>query len=523
MVERPESDIVIHPTVVGGDFGSKGGPAEVPMAYFLARATGRPIKFIPRLARDVESFSHRHPSVVTIRSGVKRDGTIVAREVRVIFNTGAYGGIKPAIDGMPSHADHAEGPYAIPHVRVEAMAVYTNTPPSGYMRAPGQPQVAFAHEVHMDLVARELGMDPLELRLRNAVLHGPDGAVAPTHEILQRASAAIGWSQPKPPNVGRGLALVGGRMGTGEGAGDVTLNEDGTLTVLTCLPDVGTGAPTVVGQIVAEEFGVTMDRVRVVRADTDALPTDVGSGADRVTYVAGHAAIAVSRKLKEQLTPLAASMLGASTAAWDGNGWRAPGGARVSLDQLALEMVPFHEELAHAQAVLAQPQSQNLQFMAQAAEVEVDPETGQVRVRKMASVQESGTIINALGHQGQIEGGMVQGLGYALTEELELEEGRITNTHLGEYKLPTVRDIPELTTINLAAVGVGPYAAKAIAELPCVPTAPAIANAVADAIGAPIQQLPITAERVLAAIGQRGQTSSPSAEEQQPASPGGVG
>jgi putative selenate reductase molybdopterin-binding subunit len=141
--------------------------------------------------------------------------------------------------------------------------------------------------------------------------------------------------------------------------------------------------------------------------------------------------------------------------------------------------------------------------MAQAAEVEVDPETGAVRVRKIVSVQESGTIINALGHQGQVEGGMVQGLGYGLTEELVIEDGRVTNTHLGEYKLPSIADIPELTTINVDAVGVGPYAAKAIAELPCVPTAPAIANAVADAIGAPIQQLPITAERVLEAMQAR--------------------
>jgi CO/xanthine dehydrogenase Mo-binding subunit len=151
--------------------------------------------------------------------------------------------------------------------------------------------------------------------------------------------------------------------------------------------------------------------------------------------------------------------------------------------------------------------------MAQAAEVEVDSETGQVHIRKVVSVQESGTIINALGHQGQIEGGMVQGLGYGITEELVLEEGRIANTHLGEYKLPTVRDIPELTTINVAAVGAGPYEAKAIAELPCVPTAPAIANAVADAIGAPIQQLPITAERVLAAMDEKRQTPSPTIGE----------
>jgi putative selenate reductase molybdopterin-binding subunit len=203
-----------------------------------------------------------------------------------------------------------------------------------------------------------------------------------------------------------------------------------------------------------------------------------------MTNVAGHAAIAANRKLKEQLTPLAAAMLGAPSAEWDGNGWREPGGKRVSLDEFAMEMVTAGLEPAHARVILTQPANKSRECVAQAAEVEVDPETGQVTLRRIVSVQDTGTVINTLGHQGQIEGGMVQGLGFALSEQLTLEDGRITNGHLGEYKLPTARDVPDLVTINL----------------PCVPTAPAIANAVADAIGAPILNLPITAESVLLAM-----------------------
>jgi carbon-monoxide dehydrogenase large subunit len=500
ILDLDESDIVIHPTVVGGDFGAKGATADVPLAYYVARATGRPVKFIPRYQSDLESLTHRHPSIITMRTGVNRDGVIVARDVHIIFNSGAYGALKPSPDGMLTGADYAAGPYRVPHLRIEGVAVYTNTPPSGYMRAPGHPQVAFATETHMDLVARQLGMDPVEFRRLNAAREAADGAYAHTHEALQAAAEAIGWDTAKAPHVGRGIALVERGMGFGEGAGDVTLNPDGSLTVLTGLPDNGTGALTLIAQIAAEELGVDVERVRVVRGTTDALPIDVGSAADRMTNVAGHAAIAANRKLKEQLTPLAAAMLGAPSAEWDGNGWREPGGKRVSLDEFAMEMVTAGLEPAHARVILTQPANKSRECVAQAAEVEVDPETGQVTLRRIVSVQDTGTVINTLGHQGQIEGGMVQGLGFALSEQLTLEDGRITNGHLGEYKLPTARDVPDLVTINLPSTGIGPYGAKAVGEVGCVPTAPAIANAVADAIGAPILNLPITAESVLLAM-----------------------
>lgn len=288
--------------------------------------------------------------------------------------------------------------------------------------------------------------------------------------------------------------------GIGEATSDITVNPDGTITIVSAMPDNGTGALTVVVQIVAEEFGVPVERVRLVRGDTDALPVDVGSGASRVTNVAGHAAIAACDQVKEQLAPQAAAMLGAAEVTWDRDSWVAPNGQRLSLEDLATEMIKPGDPAAHAQVTLAQPFSPNHGYCTQAAEVEVDPESGQVRVRRLVSVQDVGGIINPLGHQGQIDGGVSQGFGLALTEQLLLEDGRVTNGHLAEYKLPSIQDMPPLETIHLSSDGPGPFSSRAIGELPYVPTAGAIVNAVADATGAKLFEIPLTAERVLAAI-----------------------
>jgi putative selenate reductase molybdopterin-binding subunit len=279
------------------------------------------------------------------------------------------------------------------------------------------------------------------------------------------------------------------------------VNPDGSVTVVSGLPDNGTGAITVQAQIVAEVLGLAMERVHLVRGTTDALPTDVGSAADRMTNVAGHAAMAAAEQVRQQLIPMAATMLSVDAVQWEGGAWRTPDGRQVTVDELATEMIRPGDPLAHAQVTLAQPRSLDRDYCAQVAEVEVDAETGQVHLRRFGTVQDVSTIINPLGHQGQIDGGLVQGIGYALSEELVVEEGRIVNGHLGDYKLPTFADVPELTSINVpSGAGPGPFEAKAIGELSCVPAAAAIANAVADAIGVSIFDLPITAERVLAAI-----------------------
>jgi CO/xanthine dehydrogenase Mo-binding subunit len=277
------------------------------------------------------------------------------------------------------------------------------------------------------------------------------------------------------------------------------------------MPDNGQGGLTVVAQVAAEAMGVPIDRVHLVPSSTDALPIDVGSGASRMTNVAGHAVITATDKLKEQLAPLAAQALNSDQVTWaspmDGTvregGWRTPDGKYISLGELAAEMIRPGDPAAHAQATITTPRDPDSAYCVQGAEVQVDPETGRVELLRMVSAQDTGTIINAIGHQGQIEGGLIQGVGYALSEELTTEEGRITNGHLSDYKMPTLADVPELTTINLeGASGPGPFGARAIGEIPIIPTAGAIANAVADAIGAPIFELPITPERVLAALGR---------------------
>ncbi len=494
VLERDEADILIHPITVGADFGSKGAPGDVPVAYYLAQQTGRPVKFIASSTEDLIAASPRHPSVVTLRTGLKRDGTMVARQARVVFNSGAYGAFKPAANGMLGGAGRSGGSYTIPNLRIDGFCVYTNQAPGGYMRAPGSPQVLFAVEAHTDLLARELGMDPLEFRMRNVKAD----SMAP--EALRAAADAVGWSTLKAPFVGRGIAIADRGTGTGEGSCQVELNPDGTITALTAMPDNGTGGLTVVAQIVAEEFGVPLPRVRLTRGDTDSLPIDVGAGASRMTNVAGHAAIQAAEQLKQQLAPLAASMLGVESAEWERGGWRSADGQFVSLEDLAAEMVKPGDPVARAQVTLTTPRSGDNAHCAQAAEVRVDPETGAVELLRMASAQDVGVIINAIGHQGQIEGAVVQGIGFGLMEDLVSDAGHITTPNLGDYKIPTSRDVPPLATINIVASGPGPFGARAIGELPHIPTAGAIANAIADAIGAPIFELPITAERVLNAI-----------------------
>ncbi|MEA2641429.1 MAG: hypothetical protein QOF51_2823, partial [Chloroflexota bacterium] len=464
---------------------------------------GRPVKFVNSYDEDLTAATPRHPSVITIRSGARRDGTITAWDAHVVWNSGAYGGLKPPIfNGNLGGSNNAAGWWTIPNVRIDARMVYTNTVPNAYMRAPGQPQAVFAAEAQFDLLARTLGIDPLELRLRHLPERTSDGREIVAPRVMQAAAEAVGWGKPKGRYIGRGLGLAARGTGAGRSSSDLTLNPDGTLTAVSSIPDSGTSGLTVIAQVLAEAWGVPIQRVHMVHGDTDSLPIDVGTGGSGITNSAGHAALTATERLKEQLTPLAAAMLGSDTTTWDGHGWRSPEGRFVTLEELAREMVMAGDERAHVQVSLAPERSPDQQYCAQAAEVEVDPETGEVTIRRLVTAQDVGTIINPIGHQGQIDGSLVQGVGYALIEELGVEEGRITTSHLGDYKLPSIQDIPPLTTINIPTTGPGPFHAKAIGETPTVPTAAAIANAVADAIGAPVTELPITADRVLEILGQ---------------------
>ena len=491
-LQLPPENIRVNLTPIGGDFGGKGSLMDLPLAYHLARVTGRPVKMVMRYTEELMAGNPRHPAVITLRTGVSQNGRIVARRVTALYNSGAYAAFKPAPSVNLGGAGMGAGVYRIPHLLIESFCVYTNNVPCGHARSPGEPQMVFAEESHMDMIAKELSLDPAEFRRRNLLKDGdllPNGhhlEHVRAADTLEAALEASQWSTPRPgPWIGRGVAMCHRHIGVGFTNARVRLETDGTVTLVIALPDTGTGAHLVLRQVVAEVLDLSVDEVDIELATTDTFATDSGVGGSRVTHTGGRAAYHAAEALKEQILA-EATKLGT------------PGASFAAIAQAAarqgrtLEASYFYDAKAHT-AVTS--------FTAQVAEVAVDPQTGQVTVRHFTTAHDVGTIINPLGHQGQIEGGLIQGLGFALMEELSSEDGRISTLSLGDFKLPTIQDIPPLTTVILEdPVGPGPFRAKAIGEGSISPVAPAIANAVADACGVRILDLPITAEKVYVAL-----------------------
>jgi CO/xanthine dehydrogenase Mo-binding subunit len=478
-LQLPPERIRINPAPIGGDFGGKGFFTDVPLAYHLARATGRPVKLVMSYTEELLAGCPRHPSLITLRTGVDGGGHIVARSARAIFDGGAYAAFKPR-PNVDLHGGHqAGGVYRIPHLEIESVCVYTNSVPGGHARSPGEPQMIFAVESHTDMIARELGMDPAEFRRRNLIGEGERLGTGlrvervKARETLETALETGGWRAPRRPHVGRGLAMSQRFAGLGDASARLRLEADGTFRLITATPDTGTGAHTVFRQIVAEVLEVPLDRVLISISDTDAFANDAGVGGSRVTRVGGQAVYRAALAMREEL-------------------------ARGAADRTRPLQTEAQFNATEAETVTS--------FSAQVAEVEVDPETGAVKVLRMVTVHDAGTVINPIGHQGQIEGGLVQGLGLAMMEEMRAEDGRISTLSLGDYKLPVTKDVPPLTTVILEdAVGPGPFEAKAIGEMSISPVAAAIANAIFDACGVRITELPLTAEKVFFALQARRQ------------------
>ena len=502
--------INVNPTSIGGDFGGKGSFMDVPLCYHLARHAGRPVKMVMDYVQELMAGNPRHPAIITLKTGVTNDGRILARQARTVFNSGAYGAFKPRV--YIRGADHSGGPYRIPHVHIESYMVYTNNVPCGHMRAPGKPQVAFAVESHMDMIATELGLDPYEFRLRNILTDGDATPVGETlhhiraEETLRQAAEAVGWGRTdKQPHVGRGLAIADQSQGVGQSTVSVTIDASGQVNLFMSLWDTGTGAHTIMRQIVAETLTLPTQQVRLVMQDTDAIPYESGPGGTRVTYTAGQAALGAAEDLRDKLRAVAAELLEGPVESIELSQGRfvMPGTPprALSVAEVVAQAIPATGSPIRGTMSVTSTPPDVTAFCAQAAEVEVDPDTGQVTVTKMVTAHDVGTILNPLTHQGQIEGGMVQGLGYALMEELLAAEGQISTLSLGEYKIPTIRDIPELMTVLLEpGSGPAPYQSKGIGESSNTPVAAAIANAVFDAVGVRIMDLPLTAEKVFAAL-----------------------
>jgi CO/xanthine dehydrogenase Mo-binding subunit len=505
--------VIVEPTYVGGDFGGKGSAMEAPLAALLSRASGgRPVLIALSGFEELTAANPRHASRITVRSGLRRDGRIGAREVSAVFDGGAYAGYKPIPGGNLAGRFWSVGPYTTGHARWESSVVYTNHVPGGHMRAPGEVQATFAVESDMDRLAELVGMDPLAFRQQHAVAEGEPGPLGEPwrsvrlRECLARVRELSGWDcRPLESGAGRGIAVSHCAGGLGASNARIELGSDGRVTLSTGVNDQGSGAHTMLLQVVATELRLDPDQVRLVVGGTDAAPWDSGSSASRVTFVGGLAAQQAGARMRGRLAALGAEYLGCppdrvelvAGALRDRSSDR-----RLSLADLARRAIPPEAPLVETGTFASPTLSEAPSFAALVAEVHVDRDTGAISVRKLTGVFDVGTVINPQGLEGQLRGGLIQSLGAALMEDIGLgEDGRVAATSLSEYKLPCAMDIPpcEIELITDAA-GDGPYGAKAVGELanPLVP--PAVANAVYAAAGVRIRELPITAERVFLAL-----------------------
>jgi carbon-monoxide dehydrogenase large subunit len=516
-LELPPEDITIYPSNMGGSFGAKDFLFLNPAAYYLSKKTGRPVRFVKSYGEELGATTPRHSAVVALRAGVKKDGRLWAWEGKTFYNGGAYGAFKPNPEGSMSGAYMVAGSYRIPHTRLEGYCVYTNQVPCGYFRAPGETQTLFAVESHMDLMAEKLGMDPVEFRRLNALKEGDTRANGEALEdphcldVLDRVEKISGWKKKrtKPAGrsklFGRGVALGDRHVGHGESSFEIVLENDGALRLLSGVGDQGVGAYTMHRQVAAELLGIDPGSITIEVRDTSNAPYDQGIKGARGTHIEGQAVARAAGDLMEKLRSIAASRwkVAIENISWAGgaailkNNGKAK---RLSLQELArVAAAPvrgFGEFKGHKPHVYS--------FQAIVVDVEVDKETGAVDLKHLYFVYDVGTIINPMIHQGQIDGGIVQGLGYALTEELKIDDGRVTTVTLGDYKLPNIADnVPLTTSLVRAKVGPGPFGAKSVAEAGVSIVAPAVANAVYNATGVRITELPVTAEKILEGLKSR--------------------
>lgn len=518
------SRVRVIATQVGGGFGAKGRAKLEPHCVLLARKSGRPVKIVLTRHEVFTATSTRHPSRIRIKTGVKKDGTILAREIEVILDGGAFSESGEIV--CWEIAQGAAGPYAIPNIKVDAYAVYTNKIPAGPMRGFGWPQIMWASESQIDIIASELGLDPLEVRLKNAL---EEGSISSTGEVmhsvglkecLQKASAAVGWGEPLPPNHGRGIGCLT-KMSVPflPSSAFVKINEDGRIGLLTSAVDIGQGSDTALAQICAEVMGVGLADIEVAVPDTDSTPPDMGVIASRITFHVGNAVRFAAGDARAQVIALAAELLEASPEDLDiaesqvfvrGSPERGLSLAQVATTAYFQKGGPIlgRGSFLDDDLVPTDPETGQSpkpcpywKYGATAVEVEVDPETGVVKLHKVASAHDCGRAINPLLVDGQIEGGAATGLGYALWEELTFDEGRVTNPSFMEYRIPSSEEVPDIQPLIVEAPHrVGPFGAKGAGEASTIGVAGAVGNAIYAAAGIRLKDLPLTWEKVLSAI-----------------------
>jgi len=532
----PVDQVRVIGTLVGGGFGGKEDIAGQIHAALLAQATGRPVKILYDRHESLLVHPKRHATQIRLRLGADRDGRLTAAETELYGDTGAYASLGDKV--MTRATTHSAGPYVVDNVQADCYAMYTNNPPAGAFRGFGVTQSAFAIESAMDMLAERLGLDPIQIRRRNAFQLGSvtnTGQVlresVGLHECLDRMEAEIKLRTgaadpfaPQPvagqPNMVRswGIALAYKNTGLGGGAPDkssaeVELFEDGTAEVRTSAAEIGQGLVTVAQMIAAEELALPPGSVRVLLSDTDLTPDGGPTTASRQTYVTGNAIRFASRTLRQALSAALAekydlppSQIRYVEGLAQVNGHQVPiGEAVAALKADGQQARASYEYWAPETQPLGDPGDMHFafSFAAQAAEVEVDRRTGEVRVLTLIAVNDVGKVINPLGLLGQVEGGVMMGLGNALTEHFIVEQGEVFSDRLARYRMPSIEHTPEIVSIALEhPTADGPYGAKGIGEIASIPTTPAITNAIYHAVGVRITRLPVDQDQLALALAE---------------------
>jgi len=517
----PMSKVRVLVDHMGGGFGAKQDLFQAEfLCALLARETRRPVLMEFTRKETFLGGRSRHPAHIWLKQGFKRDGTITARQARLVYNSGAYGSHGPGVTIVGTTA--LTSLYRCENVLLEGRCVYTNAPIAGAYRGYGVVQSYYALDIQMDEAAQQLGLDPAALKLKNAVREGdlaPSGHPVVGHgleDCIRRGMQEVGWTTAQRPprrppqgplrfGWGIGCEMHGSSAYPGikeQGNALVKIHEDGTATLFTGTAGLGTGAHTALAQIVAEELGLSFEDVSVVHGDTDVVPWDIGAFASHTTYMGGMAAKMAAAEAKKQLLQRAASQLEADAGdlVVRGGVIRIAGTDRtltVREAMLPARGVPTTHIVAHG----SYAPTKSYSFAAHFVEVQVDTETGQVEVLQVVPVHELGRVVHPQAAQGQVEGGIQQGIGHTLSENHEIDPvtGRSLNASFVDYKMPLAMDMPPIRTILLetAPDPGGPWGAKGLGEDPIIAIGPAIANAIHDAIGVRFRHYPITPEQVL--------------------------
>ena len=511
----PPEQVRVIGTPIGGAFGGKEDIMGQIHAALLAHVTARPVKILYSRSESMLAHPKRHATAIHIKIGARRDGTLTAVQAELMGDAGAYASLSTKV--LTRATTHASGPYQVPHVKVDCYAMYTNNPPSGAFRGFGVTQSAFAMECTMDILAGKLGMDPFELRRANALRVG---SVTATGQVLRESAGlldCLDWVQaqvgatadPQIPDarVAWGVAAAYKNTGLGGGADDtagaeIEVYRDGSVEVRSSSADLGQGLMTVLAQCVAEELGLPIGCVQVLLSDTDLTPDGGPTTASRQTYVTGNAARRAAQAMHKRLAAVVSERWDVSPDSLCFEGGCLRSGDRVALLGEAVEWLQDEGRGTrltvryHAPATRPLGQGGDMHFAfgysVQAAQVAVDERTGQVTVLRIVAACDAGRAINPQALLGQIEGGLLMGIGTALTEEYRLMEGVPQTTRWADYGVPLIRHTPAMDVhIVEHPTADGPYGAKGIGELPAIPTAPAICNAIYDATGIRIHRLPV--------------------------------